>query len=139
MVDALLNRLHGVKQTGPNKWLAKCPAHDDRSPSLAIRLAYDDKVLLHCFGGCSVVDVVGSMGLQLSDLFPKQPGNGKPINQPRFNAAELMALCIQESMILVVAIGDCLAGKSLADDDQARVNRAMETLLDIRQAVLSWR
>ena len=33
----LLSRLDGVKQTGRNKWKAKCPAHDDNSPSLHIR------------------------------------------------------------------------------------------------------
>jgi len=31
----LLDRLDGVKPSGESKW---CPAHDDRSPSMAIRL-----------------------------------------------------------------------------------------------------
>ncbi|MFM8342189.1 MAG: hypothetical protein ACKN9F_08225 [Methylomonas sp.] len=139
MVNSFLNQLHGVKQTGPNKWLARCPAHDDRSPSLAIRVADDDKVLVHCFGGCSVSEVLDSVGLELSDLFPKQTTNSKPQNKPRFNASELIRLCVQESMILVVAISDCLAGKSLSDEDQARVERAVDTLMDTYREVTTWR
>jgi putative DNA primase/helicase len=37
--------------------MAKCPAHDDRNPSLSIREA-DGKVLLHCYAGCSQQDVI---------------------------------------------------------------------------------
>jgi putative DNA primase/helicase len=33
-------------------WMARCPAHDDRNPSFSIRQA-DDRVLVHCFAGCS--------------------------------------------------------------------------------------
>ena len=138
MVEQLLSRLHGVKQTAPNKWLAKCPSHDDRSPSLAIKLADDDKILIHCFGGCSVSDVVGSIGLELSNLFPAKPGHGTPAKKPRFNASELIRLCVQESMILVIAIGDCLSGKPIGDDDKARVERAIDTISEICRETQSW-
>jgi len=33
--DILLARLDGVKRTGPDRWIARCPAHDDKRPSLA--------------------------------------------------------------------------------------------------------
>ncbi len=139
MVEVILNRLQGVKQKATHKWLAKCPAHDDRSPSLWVRLADDDKVLIHCFGGCQVADVVASVGLELSDLFPKQASYGKATHKPRFNAADLLSLCVQESMILVVALGDCWAGRAVSDEDQARIQRAVDTLFDIRQEVRKWR
>ena len=38
-------------------WMAKCPAHDDHSPSLSIR-DFDGKVLLHCHAGCAQTDVI---------------------------------------------------------------------------------
>lgn len=44
----ILPRLEKVKRAGPDKWLAKCPAHDDKRPSLSIREAEDHKVLLKC-------------------------------------------------------------------------------------------
>ncbi len=30
----LIDRLSGVKRTGPGRWLARCPAHDDSRASL---------------------------------------------------------------------------------------------------------
>ena len=32
--------------------LARCPAHDDRSPSLSIAEGHDGRLLLYCFAGC---------------------------------------------------------------------------------------
>ncbi|WP_174626581.1 CHC2 zinc finger domain-containing protein [Candidatus Methylobacter favarea] len=72
-IDTLLSRLEKVHKTGANKWLSCCPAHNDKSPSLAIKLADTDKVLLHCFAGCSVADIVASVGLTLADLMPETP------------------------------------------------------------------
>ena len=47
--DRLRSRLHRAKQTGPGRWLASCPAHDDRRASLSIRELDDGTVLIRCF------------------------------------------------------------------------------------------
>lgn len=63
----ILDRLEQV--TGGNgKWIACCPAHLDKSPSLAISEAVD-RVLVHCFAGCEATDVTNAIGLNLADLF----------------------------------------------------------------------
>ncbi|WP_216819082.1 hypothetical protein [Thiohalocapsa sp. ML1] len=36
--ELLLGRLDGVIRTGEGRWSARCPAHEDRSPSLSVRL-----------------------------------------------------------------------------------------------------
>jgi len=41
-------------------WIAKCPAHDDRNPSLSIRDA-DGKVLFHCHAGCGQHEVIEAL------------------------------------------------------------------------------
>jgi 5S rRNA maturation endonuclease (ribonuclease M5) len=41
-------------------WMAICPGHDDRSPSLSIR-EVDGKVLLHCHAGCNQADVIAAL------------------------------------------------------------------------------
>ena len=65
--QGVLDRLEHV--TGGNgKWMALCPAHKDRSPSLAINEA-DDRLLLHCFAGCETKYVAAAVGLDMSDLF----------------------------------------------------------------------
>ncbi len=69
---ALLDRLRGVRKKGPGRWVAKCPAHDDRSPSLSVRELDDGRVLIHDFAGCVPSDVLAACGLSLSDLFPER-------------------------------------------------------------------
>ena len=54
----------GARRSG-SCWMAKCPAHDDRNPSLSIR-ELDGKVLVHCHAGCpqrAVIDALRSQGL----------------------------------------------------------------------------
>jgi putative DNA primase/helicase len=40
--------------------MARCPAHDDRNPSLSIRET-DGKVLVHCHAGCQQRDVIAAL------------------------------------------------------------------------------
>ena len=42
-------------------WTARCPAHDDREPSLSIRDADDGKVLVRCHAGCDQRDVIAAL------------------------------------------------------------------------------
>jgi len=39
-------------------WMARCPAHDDRSPSLSISAGNDGKVLVRCHAGCDQRDLI---------------------------------------------------------------------------------
>lgn len=66
-----ISRLVGAKQTAPGRWLARCPAHDDKSPSLSVREADDGRTLLTCFAGCDAGAVAGAVGLTMRDLFPQ--------------------------------------------------------------------
>lgn len=68
-IEHIIDRLDMVKKTGDAKYIARCPAHEDKSPSLSLRELHDGRVLMHCFGGCSAGDVMDSIGLALSDLF----------------------------------------------------------------------
>lgn len=49
-------------------WVAKCPAHEDKAPSLNIE-DKDGKIVAFCHAGCDTRDVVAAMGLQMTDLF----------------------------------------------------------------------
>lgn len=51
-----------------DRWMAQCPAHEDRSPSLSIQRNADGRVLVHCFAGCEGDDVIGALGLEWRDL-----------------------------------------------------------------------
>ncbi|WP_053931954.1 virulence-associated protein E [Pseudomonas coronafaciens] len=69
-LENVLSRLDKVKPAGAHKWKACCPAHDDRSPSLAISDTSDGTVLLRCWAGCSAKAIVEAIGLELRHLFP---------------------------------------------------------------------
>lgn len=69
-IDRVLPQLAGVKGGGgQEQWIALCPGHDDRSQSLSVSVGEGQRVLLHCHAGCSLNDILSSLGLQLKDLF----------------------------------------------------------------------
>ena len=82
-IDLILARLSQVREHGQGRWMACCPAHEDHSPSLSIKEGADGTVLLHCFAGCTVHDVLNSMGCSFSDLFPPIPSSILE-NRPHF-------------------------------------------------------
>jgi hypothetical protein len=58
-----------ARPAGTSKWQAKCPAHDDRQPSLSVREGRGGRTLIQCFAGCEPAAIVAACGLRLSDLF----------------------------------------------------------------------
>lgn len=81
-VGKLLSRLKGVQKSGAHQWKALCPAHDDHTPSLSVK-DDDGCILIHCFSGCGVAEIVSSVGLQLHDLFPDTSNVTYPPNHSR--------------------------------------------------------
>jgi DNA-binding transcriptional ArsR family regulator len=67
-LDEILRSLHSVRQQANGSWVARCPAHPDENPSLHIRLT-NDRVLLHCFAGCTTEQICAALGIELRDLF----------------------------------------------------------------------
>lgn len=63
----LAARLHARRATAG--WLARCPAHDDRRPSLSISEGRDGRTLVRCFAGCAPESITNALGLKLGDLF----------------------------------------------------------------------
>ncbi len=57
--EAIAKALGGRKAGG--SWTARCPAHDDRTPSLSIRDSDHGKVLVHCHAGCDQRAVIAAL------------------------------------------------------------------------------
>lgn len=66
-VGEILYKLRGVRKLGPDRWIARCCAHDDRKPSLSIKNA-GGKILIHCFTGCSYESILAALGIDKSNL-----------------------------------------------------------------------
>ncbi|HUF75364.1 MAG TPA: AAA family ATPase [Longimicrobiales bacterium] len=70
----VLERLQGVKRAGSG-WMARCPAHEDRTASLSVSEGREGTVL-YCHAGCNQEAVVSAMGCELRDLFYEPSPNG---------------------------------------------------------------
>jgi hypothetical protein len=102
-VDLFLSRLDGVKQTRPGRWKAKCPAHDDKNPSLIVTELDDGRTLLHCFSGCPPDEVLSAVGMTFADLHPAPLGHRFAPERRAIPASDVLrALCHE---VLVVAAG----------------------------------
>jgi len=134
-VQDLLARLQGVHTRGPSRWVARCPAHKDRSPSLSIRAEADGLILLHDFGGCDVFQVLEALNISASELFTKPlqaAHHGRRIAHPHQHAAsDALRVMSREALVLIFAANDLAAGVILSPQTRARM---LEAALTIRGA-----
>lgn len=70
-IEVLLSRLHSVKPSKANSWMARCPAHNGDGRSLAVTHSDDGRILIYCFAHeCDVSDILSAVGMSVQDLFP---------------------------------------------------------------------
>lgn len=121
--EKLLSRLEGVRPCGAGRWMAACPAHDDKSPSLSVRELEDGRVLAHCFSGCGAADILSAVGLSLADLFPeKLSGDFAPVKNAHVHAAGAALKSIDSCALLIAIAGENLAlGLTLDTADRKKV------------------
>jgi hypothetical protein len=62
-----------ARQRGEN-WTGRCPAHEDRRPSLSWRDG-DSGLVLHCHRGCTVDEICGILKIHVSALFRESNGH----------------------------------------------------------------
>lgn len=72
-----LARLDGVKAL-KRGWMARCPAHDDTTPSLSVT-EKADRILLKCHAECPAEAVVSALGLRMVDLFTESAVSSREI------------------------------------------------------------
>mgnify|MGYP001399900296 CR=1 FL=1 len=126
--DRLLPLLAGVRRTGPARWIARCPAHDDKRPSLSVRETDDGRLLLHCWAGCDVGAIVGALGFDLADLFPPKAHPGAPRERRPWSAADLLDLAALEAGIVHVIASDVRQQRTISDADAERLGEAVARL-----------
>lgn len=118
IVENVLQRLDKVKKTGAYKWQARCPSHDDKGPSLAIRETDDGRVLLHCFAGCGAGEVLGAIGMEFADLYPKSTGHHLPKVRKPWNAMDVLSALAFEILVAVQIANMLVRGDSLSETDR---------------------
>lgn len=94
----LISRLDGVRSLSPQRdwverYLAKCPAHDDKHPSLLVSITNRGIVQAHCQSGCAMVDVFNAVGMLASDFMPNR--SGRPFT-PKLDYEKLVIECYRD-------------------------------------------
>ena len=124
---ALLDRLDGVRASGPGRWVARCPGHQDKAPSLSIR-EIDDRTLIHCFAGCAAADVLAAVGLSLRDLFESRQPFKVPSKPTRVPVRDLIPLLRHEAHIVALVGSDLLSDRVIDPDAWERLAEALRRI-----------
>ena len=124
-VNNILGRLQRVRKGKINhSWVACCPAHEDRSPSLSVRELPDGKILMHCFAGCPIDEVLQAIGLTVDELFPERLSDSRPMTAPFISNDVLQALA-QEITIIAFAGSQLAKDNKLSDEERKRLFTAV--------------
>lgn len=131
MIDALLSRLQKVRKTSSG-FIACCPAHEDKSPSMSVT-EKNGKILLHCFAGCEPESILDAIGLKWGDLFadPMDASSNAMSNYAGYRlqkAAKDLDPLERDMAVLVYANAVWKQGRELGVEDAARVQLAIERL-----------
>ncbi len=124
-LSSLISHLNAVRETGPGKYVSRCPAHDDRSPSLAIRDCDDGRVLIHCFAGCETENVLSAIGLTFSDLMPERIGSEHSYKPQRFDTRQVLAALDHESLVVAIVGADFLQHQAIDEPTWSRLAQAV--------------
>lgn len=135
-IQRLLSRLEGVSHAHQKAkltcWSARCPAHEDRSPSLSIA---DDngKVLIHCHAGCSPADIVAAVGMNISDLFPRKTlTGGRGQHLPWLGAAAYKAIIYDVTLVALIA-SSMHQQRGISERDYESLFAALERLVRTKE------
>lgn len=112
-LDDLISRLDGVRNTGKDRYIAKCPAHNDGDPSLSVRELPDGRLLIKCFAACGSIDVLNKLGLDWQALMPDD-GLFQPIAERREKAA-------RQDLMVEYLLTVQKEGGRLSEDDKALI------------------
>jgi hypothetical protein len=132
--QTLLERLDCVRRMGASRWVARCPSHDDRRPSLALRELDDGRLLVFCRAGCATTDVLSSVGLSFADLYPERLPEHRypPVHRP-FDALSCLICLADEVELASLAVDNLANGFELTDEDRARLRQAASRIRAIEE------
>lgn len=131
-LEMMLSRLKKVRRSSPDSFMACCPAHDDRNPSLSIKDTGGGKILLNCLAGCEKLDILGALGMDWEDIMPPRLATEhhkpiKPTTQRVYPSDALKAIQL-EARIVAMAAFEITKGNKLTDDDLSRLKVAMDRI-----------
>ena len=120
----LLNQLSRVKKTGADRWMACCPAHQDKTASLSIKDLPDGRMLLHCFAGCEPDAVLAAIGLTFADIMPERlQGDFKPARFA-FSALDALRALVADLLFIRLCALSLAQGQALIESDREALHQS---------------
>jgi len=137
-IDNVLCLLSQVQKRQSGQYSALCPAHEDKKPSLSLRETPEGAVLIHCFGGCSVNEITTALGLDMTDLFPRNELSGYEPKKIAHLLTPLQALELldEEANFVAIACAGLANGVLLIGEDLQRVLKASGRIGWLRKACM---
>ncbi len=96
--EEIVEVVDNPKRSGEG-FVANCPAHDDKTPSLSIAKGDDGRTLIKCYAGCETRAIVTKWGLKMSDLFDEGQ-ESQPRRATRQKKPKLASKRIDQDKIL---------------------------------------
>ena len=135
-IDTFLSRLSSIKRTGIGRYLACCPAHPDKHPSLNVRELDDGRILVKCFAGCSVEEVLDAVGLEFDALFPERAiGDHMPRERRPFNSSDVLAALTFEINVASIILDRMVNDKDITAGDWLRFKTAADRIRSAKEFV----
>ncbi len=130
--EKILERLEGVQGRERGPWMARCPAHHDRTASLRITLTDAGVVLLYCHAGCGAADILESVGLCFFDLYPPRESQQTRPTPVERNARLSLQTIAHAALTAATLLGN-VARTRRCSEPQADL--AVRLALDIKKAL----
>lgn len=135
-IDTFLSRLSSIKRTGIGRYLACCPAHPDKHPPLNVRELDDGRILVKCFAGCSVEEVLDAVGLEFDALFPERAiGDHIPRERRPFNSSDVLAALTFEINVASIILDRMVNDKDITAGDWLRFKTAADRIRSAKEFV----
>ncbi len=123
-----IGRALGGKKIGKN-WRCKCPAHDDKHPSLDICDGPDGRPLVICRSGCpqnAVIEALRPMGLWYAATPEQRQASKLAARETDLRRAETVAM---------LAEGMLEAGEDITPADLATIEQARDAVAQIKAEI----
>lgn len=127
----ILSHFNKVRATSKNgSYNCLCPAHDDSSASLSIKICEDGRVLIHCFAGCDIQSILGAVGLTLDDIVPQRIDLLKPQGKA-YNPFAILKNMKDEALFVYMCARHIEQGEKLETSDKEKL---LDTITKLKEA-----
>lgn len=136
-VQDVLGRLQKVRERKPGEWMACCPVHDDRTPSLSIR---DSGRIpdLYCFGcGAKKDAILPALDMHPLDFYPSKTEGSrsyKPASR-KLDGRTAKSILRHRLLMAAAAIHDISEGRQPSPEELEELSEACADIFNILENV----